>query len=144
VKSKPSAATLWLAVMHAHAAMDRVAQDSIRHTGLCYTDFAILESLLHRGSLPVNRIATEIHLTSGSMTTAVDRLVARGLVSRAENPADKRSRLVELTAEGRALITRSYATHAADLKVVVDRSLSADERADLFRLLRKLEKGARE
>jgi len=128
--------------MHAHAAMDAVAQESIRHTGMCYTDFAILESLLHRGPLPVNAIATDIHITSGSMTTAVDRLVGRGLVTRAMNPTDKRSRLVELTVAGRALIESSYAQHAADLGRVVETTLDADERAELFSLLRKLEKGA--
>ena len=144
MSQRPNAPSIWLALMHAHAVMDRAARESIRHTGLCYTDFAVLESLLHRGPLPVNAIATEIHLTSGSMTTAVDRLVARGLVRRAENPADKRSRLVELTAEGRSLIGSSYAQHADDLGRAIDPALSAEERAQLFALLRKLEKGIRE
>lgn len=140
---RQNAPTLWLALMHTHAALEKVALESIRHTDLCYTDFAILESLLHRGALPVNTIATDIHLTSGSMTTAVDRLVARGLVERAENPADKRSRLVRLTGDGRALIKSSYAKHAADLERVVDSALSSDEESELFSLLRKLEKAAR-
>ncbi len=130
--------------MHTHAAIEGVARASIEHTGLCYTDFAVLESLLHRGPLPVNAIATEIHLTSGSMTTAVDRLVTRGLVRRAENPADKRSRLVDLTAQGRSLIESSYAQHADDLEHAIDPTLSAEERTQLFALLRKLEKGVRQ
>ena len=141
--TKPDAPTLWLALMRAHSAVDKAARESIRHTGLCYTDFAILESLLHRGPLPVNAIATDIHLTSGSMTSAVDRLVSHGLVTRAENPADKRSRLVQLTDEGRALIEGSYARHAADLRHVVDGALTAEERSQLFALLRKLERTAR-
>ena len=140
---KPNAPTLWLALMHAHAAMDKVARGSVEHTGLCYTDFAILESLLHRGPLAVNAIATDIHLTSGSMTAAVDRLVTRGLVTRVQHPADKRSRIVELTGEGRNLIQGSFAQHAADLQRTVDGALNAEERTELFELLRKLEKGAR-
>lgn len=143
MSTRPNAATVWLALMHAHAAVDRVAVNSIRDTGLCYTDFAILESLLHRGPLPVNGIATDIHLTSGSMTTAVDRLVGRDLVGRAPNPADKRSRLVELTTEGRVLIEESYARHAADLDAVMRDVLTDAEKADLFALLRKLEKGVK-
>jgi MarR family 2-MHQ and catechol resistance regulon transcriptional repressor len=130
--------------MHAHAAVDRVARDSISHTGMCYTDFAVLESLLHRGPLPVSAIATDIHLTSGSMTTAVDRLVGRGLVERTENPADKRSRVVRLTEQGRELAESSYSGHAADLSGAINRALSAAERAQLFALLRKVEKGVRE
>lgn len=140
---RPNAPTLWLALMHTHAAMDRVAQQSIRHTGMCYTDFAILESLLHRGPLPVNAIARDIHITSGSMTTAIDRLADRGFVTRTVNPSDKRSRVVKLSADGRTLIEASYKQHAADLQKVLDAALDADEKAQLFSLLRKLEKGAR-
>jgi MarR family transcriptional regulator, 2-MHQ and catechol-resistance regulon repressor len=139
----PTPASLWLSLMHAHAAMDSVARGSIKDAGLCYTDFAVLESLLHRGPLPVNSIATEIHRTSGSMTTAVDRLASRGLVTRAENPADKRGRLVKLTADGRALIEGAYARHSEHLQRAVDGALSVEQRSQLFALLRKLEKGVR-
>ncbi len=144
MSDRPNAPTLWLALMHAHAAMDRAAQASMRHTGLCYTDFAVLESLLHRGPLPVNAIATDIHLTSGSMTTAIDRLVARSLVERAENPADRRSRLVRLTSAGRELIEASYGKHAADLTAIVNAGLTPAEQGELFALLRRLERAARE
>ncbi len=142
MSARPDAPALWLALMHAHGAMDRAARASIAHTGLCYSDFGVLESLLHRGPLPVNAIATDIHLTSGSMTAAVDRLIARGLVQRTENPADKRSRIVSLTPAGRTLITESYEAHAEDLRSIVDASLIPPERAELFALLRKLERGA--
>jgi MarR family 2-MHQ and catechol resistance regulon transcriptional repressor len=140
---RPNAPTIWLALMHAHSAMDKAALESIRHTGMCYTDFAILESLLHRGPMPINTIATDIRITSGSMTTAIDRLTARGLVARSRNPADKRSRLVDLTSEGRTLIEGSYAAHAADLERIIAPALTAEERSQLFTLLRKVEKSAR-
>lgn len=135
--------TLWLAIMHAHFAIDLRARESIEDTGLCYSDFSVLESLLHRGALPVNAIAKEIHLTSGSMTTSVDRLEKRGLVERTANPDDGRSRLVELTEAGRRLIETAYARHAADLEALVGSALAPSERAQLFALLRRLEHAAK-
>ena len=44
------------------------------------SDFATLELLLHKGPQRVNEIGRRIHLTSGSITTAVDRMETRGLV----------------------------------------------------------------
>jgi DNA-binding MarR family transcriptional regulator len=48
------------------------------------------------------------HLGVGLATVSgiVDRLVAQGLVARAEDPTDRRIRRVELTGEGRALVER--------------------------------------
>lgn len=34
----------------------------------------VLEALLHKGPLPVNALGEKVLLTSGSITTAVDRL----------------------------------------------------------------------
>jgi MarR family 2-MHQ and catechol resistance regulon transcriptional repressor len=80
-------------------------------------------------------------LTSGSISTAVDRLVKRGLVARLDHPDDRRVRLVELTPEGRALIAAAYERHAADLDAVFG-VLSADERVTLVSLLRTLGRSA--
>src|SRR5690349_11272645 len=72
---------LWLVLMKAHRAMRAHAEANMRSLGICFSDFAVLEVLLHKGPLPVNTIGGLIHLTSGSITTAIDRLEAKGLVS---------------------------------------------------------------
>ena len=41
------------------------------------SDFAILEALLHKGPQAVSELGRRIDLTSGSMTTAIDRLETR-------------------------------------------------------------------
>jgi MarR family 2-MHQ and catechol resistance regulon transcriptional repressor len=58
----------------------------LAETGIDDTDFRILEVLLNKGSLPVNKIGPKVNLTLGSISTAVDRLVERDLVNRAESP----------------------------------------------------------
>ncbi|MBI4909186.1 MAG: MarR family transcriptional regulator [Acidobacteria bacterium] len=106
---------------------------------MCLSDFAVLEALLHVGPQPVNELGRKVLLTSGSITTAVDRLAERGLVRRVGHPSDRRTRIVSLTSEGRSLIRAQFATHAHDLERAMH-GLTATERRTLFGLLRKLEK----
>jgi MarR family protein len=72
---------------------DEAARDylyrGIEETGISDTDFRVLEARLHKGPLPVNTIGPKVHLTPGSISVAVDRLLEKGLVSRAESPDEK-------------------------------------------------------
>jgi MarR family 2-MHQ and catechol resistance regulon transcriptional repressor len=133
----PTGVHTWLVLWKATRAVEARALQSIAHTGLCTSDFGVLEALLHKGPLPVNTLGRKVLLTSGSITTAVDRLVSRGLVRRKSNPHDRRVRLVELTARGRALIEPAFARHERDLERVVS-VLTRTERTLLVSLLRKL------
>src|SRR6266571_147554 len=125
---------LWKAARAAQA----YAEKSISELEMCASDFAVLEALLHKGPLPVNEIGKKVMLTSGSITVAVDRLETKGLVERRAHGTDRRARIVHLTREGRKLITRAYAQHAADLEQLASASLTATERATLIRLLKKI------
>jgi MarR family 2-MHQ and catechol resistance regulon transcriptional repressor len=131
---------LWLLLMKAYRALGERAAASIAGTGMCQSDFAILEILLHKGPLPVNALAERIGLTSGSGTTAVDRLEERGLVERQSAASDRRTRVVHLTAAGKRLIRKVFDRHAADMEEAAA-PLSQDERVRLGELLRKLGKG---
>lgn len=135
--SRPSGAETVLVVWKASRALEARALASIAHTGLCASDFKVLEALLHKGPLPVNVLGRKLLLTSGSITTAVDRLADRGLVVRRDDPDDARVRLVELTSAGRRLIEPVYDRHAADLDELVS-VLTVAERRTLVTLLRKL------
>ena len=57
-----------------------------------------------------------VDLTPGSISTAVDRLVAKGLVSRVESSEDRRVRIVALSAGGRDLITSAFRKHSEQMK----------------------------
>jgi DNA-binding MarR family transcriptional regulator len=73
---------------------------------------------LNKGPLPLNAIGPKVYLTPGSISTAVDRLVERGLVSRVESPEDRRVRVVSLTPKGKRLIAPVFRKHAADIRKV--------------------------
>ena len=94
---------LYLVLMKAHRTMARHAHRSIAAHDLGFSDFTILEALLHKGPMLVNEIGRRIELTSGSITTAVDRLEARGLVERSADADDRRAKQVSLTRSGRTL-----------------------------------------
>ena len=132
---------VWLVLMKAFQALMPHAAESIERTELGDSDFRVLEALLHKGPLPVNTVGPKVWLTPGSISVAVDRLVKKGLVSRKDHPGDRRVRQVQLTAKGRALITRGFLEHAAAMESVVS-VLSKNERLTLLRLLKKLGKHA--
>src|SRR4030081_2603255 len=130
-----------LVLAKAFHALAAHAEESLNlsQAGLGNSDFRVLEVLLHKGPLPVNTIGPKVWLTPGSISVAVDRLEKKMLVKR-RNTDDRRVRLVELTAKGRALITKTFGEHAAAMEEAAD-ILSIEERRMLLRLLKKLGKG---
>lgn len=131
----------WLILMKAYQAIQKHAEASISGTGLCFSDFIIMEALLHKGPLPVNSIGGKLLLSSGALTAAVDRLEKKGWVERQAHATDRRTRLVHLTAEGRQVIEPLFSKHEQDLEELID-VLTSNEQETLISLLKKLGKHA--
>jgi len=106
----------WLVLGKAFHAAAKYLYAGLRETGIDDTDFRILEALLNKGPLPVNTIGPKVHLTPGSISVAIDRLLKRGLVSRVESTEDRRIRIVSLTLKGKALIAPIFRKHAAEIR----------------------------
>jgi len=132
---------VWLVLIKAFQALRAQAEQSLSlsRAGLGESDFRVLEVLLHKGPLPVNTIGPKVWLTPGSISVAVDRLEKKALVKR-KYTDDRRVRLVELTAKGRALSTKTFRQHAIAMEEAAE-VLSKEERLILLRLLMKLGKG---
>jgi MarR family transcriptional regulator, 2-MHQ and catechol-resistance regulon repressor len=109
----------WLVLVKAFQAASKYLYAGLAETGIDDTDFRILEALLNKGPLPVNTIGPKVFLTPGSISTAVERLVERGLVSRVESPEDRRIRVVSLTPKGKRLIAPVFRKHAAEIRKVL-------------------------
>lgn len=133
----PSGTHTWLVLWKAYTAVREYASRDISSLGLTLTDFGILEALLHKGPLPVNDLGRLVSLTSGSITTAVDRLQTRGVVERRSHAADARARVVHLTRSGRKQIEAVYRKHSAAMDGLGD-VLAPEEREHLVTLLKKL------
>jgi MarR family 2-MHQ and catechol resistance regulon transcriptional repressor len=132
---------VWLVMMKAMRALTRYAAADIEETGLGLSDFGVLEVLLHKGPLPVNTIGPIVDLTPGSISIAVDRLVAKGLVSRVESAEDRRVRIVALTPRGKGVIVTAFRKHAGQMKRVFS-EVSPEELRGLETALKKIGKRA--
>jgi len=128
---------LWLVLWKAYESVRAHAVRQIQTSGIGYSDFAVLELLLHKGPTPVNTIGQRIHMTSGSITAAVDRLEKKGLVVRCSQPEDRRTRVVHLTDDGRKLVEFAFAHHEAAMERVTA-CLDDVERGQAIELLKKL------
>ena len=105
--------------------------------GLCASDLEILERLVRKGSRPVNGLAKRVGLTSGSMTTAIQRLKKRGLVQGRRDLKDKRVVVVTATAEGQQL-AKTMTQRRAESLLEVFSVWSDRERTVLLGLLKRL------
>jgi DNA-binding MarR family transcriptional regulator len=96
----------------------RAVAAALEPFGLSHGDFDVLNTLRRRGDPGGTHprvLAASALITSGAMTTRLDRLEARGLLVRGADPDDRRSLRIQLTPEGRELVTRALdAVLAAD------------------------------
>jgi MarR family transcriptional regulator, 2-MHQ and catechol-resistance regulon repressor len=132
-----TAPRLWLVLARSYRALNLVVDQSMVASGICLSDFMVLEALLHKGPLTISEIQSKVLLASGSMTAAVDRLEDKRLLVRRAMREDRRARLLDLTPEGRQLIKSAYQKHAKDLEAAMS-VLSDDDKQQLYKRLKNL------
>ena len=87
-----------------------IIQDFMRlmkQHGLSTPQIHALMYIFHRGKCPVSELGTLGDSSSAAASQLAERLVRQGLVERTEDPADRRTRLLSLSAQGRELIAAS-------------------------------------
>jgi MarR family 2-MHQ and catechol resistance regulon transcriptional repressor len=134
---------VWLILMKAHQALEKHAERSLEPLSICFSDFVILEALLHKGPMPINRIGDIILLTSGSLTAAADRLERKGWVTREADPTDRRTRIVQLTDAGRTEIEALFERHQRYFEALLA-DFPQEDRETLVTLLKRLGKHAQQ
>lgn len=95
---------LWSRVKRLEQYLDMARRSAFAEHGLEIWEFDVLAALRRSGDpyrLSPGRLLKETHVTSGTMTNRVDRLVERGFVVRESHPDDGRGVLVVLTEPGR-------------------------------------------
>ena len=104
------------------------------------SQFAVLESLYHLGSMNQGEVSTKVLKSGSNMTTVIDNLERDGLVKRARHEKDRRVINVHLTEAGKKKVEAVLPGHIAAL---VDEFsvLSASEQQTLAELCKKLGKG---
>jgi DNA-binding MarR family transcriptional regulator len=93
-------------------ATDRFDQAVADVIGVNRTDLRCMDVLDREGRVTAGRLAEATGLTSGAITTAIDRLERRGFARRVQDPGDRRRVLVELTPETLERGRSFYTAHA--------------------------------
>ena len=102
---------------------------------------AVLGRLDRQGSQSVSDLAAAERVRPQSMAQTVGELEADGLVSRRPDPVDRRRALVELTDQGRAVLSADRRQREGWLAQAISEGFSASEQEILFEavgLLRRL------
>ena len=73
------------------------------------------------GSTNVRNLADVLGRTSSEVTRIIDRLVAQGLVSRQENPEDRRMLMLTATKTGNALVDRLHESRLTHMRHILER-----------------------
>jgi DNA-binding MarR family transcriptional regulator len=118
----------------------RDAEKALRPLHLKLWEYDVLSALRRQGApyrLSASALARSAMLTSGAMTTRIDRLEERGWVCREPDPEDRRGVHVRLTRAGIALIDKAIGARlmAADEQLG---QLTTEERETMANGLRKL------
>ncbi|RNL83308.1 MarR family transcriptional regulator [Halostreptopolyspora alba] len=120
--------------------LERELRDNFARYDLEIWEFDITSTLLRSGppyQLTAGQLVESSMVTSGAITNRIDRLVAKGLVTREVDPRNRRSVLVALTDHGKELIDRVVVAHV-DLEAKLLSELGGRDQELLAGLLRQL------
>lgn len=103
--------------------------------GITVSDSLVLSNLATAGGqLTPRDLGRRLVISSGTLTTMLDRLAAGGYVVRAAHPHDRRSLLVRLTDRGREILTES----SNELNSALDEAVPEPARTQLTTTLHAL------
>jgi DNA-binding MarR family transcriptional regulator len=108
--------------------------------GVSRAEGDILFTLRRAGSpyrLAPSRLSDSLLVSSGTLTSRLDRLEAKGLIARIPHPTDRRSMEVALTDRGRELADEAVTIHVGNERKMLA-ALSDDELETLNGLTRRL------
>jgi len=123
----------WRGMLEVHAAVTQALDAEMRAAhGLSLSAFEVLMFVTgaSHGRMRMSEIADRVLLSRSAVTRLVDRLEARGLVSRAAAADDGRGAFAEVTAAGRRTFSAARRTHLDGVRrLFLDRLSVGDQRA---------------
>jgi DNA-binding MarR family transcriptional regulator len=98
----------------------------VRARGLSVTEWRVLAALAERDGVPMMDLGQKVLFKQPTLTKVIDRMERASLVQRRTAPEDRRRTLVDLTEDGRRLVTPLLAS-ARDHEAWVARALGSAE-----------------
>jgi len=138
-KSPQQAIRTWMDVFM-HRSMRGWSQFA-KGTGLSMPQFSILMQLHHRGACGISDIGERFDISNAAASQLVDKLVQAGYLARAEDPNDRRAKLLTLNAKGQKLMAQGVEERYRWMDELV-KNLSADEKIKVSEALMILTEAA--
>ena len=114
--------------------MRLVAESSLTEHGIGFPEQLVIMHLAANGPSNQAAIAEKLEIDKGAVTKTVNKLESTGLVTRAENPANRREKRVELAPAADAILQSMHAAYQ-DLEGRMFAGLSDKEIATTCRAL---------
>ena len=129
-------------VMRAHQILLARVETALRPYDLSFSRFELLRLLAfsRTGALPITKASDRLQVHVTSVTHAIRRLEADGMVTRIPHPTDGRTTLVKITDLGRATVAE--ATVTLNQQVFADIGISQDQAQELVAAIETLRRHA--
>ncbi len=134
---------LFVVLLKAAKTLSDLSMQDMKQYGMSPSEFKVIELLYHKGAIPIQKIASQILMSSGTMTFNVDKLEKKQLLRRVPCANDRRVTYAELTEHGKQRFDEIFEHHARYLDSVMQ-SLNTEEKRTAIELLKRLGKGALE
>jgi len=112
-----------------------------KSTGLSMPQFSILMQLHHKGPCGMSQVSNRFDITAAAASQLVEKLVQAGYLDRAEDPTDRRAKLLTLSAKGEKLIQQGTEERYRWMDDLTSK-LSAEEQKKVVEALNILTKAA--
>lgn len=107
-------------------AFERFSGAHVKKMGLTESQFDVIATLGNTNGMTCKALGERTLITKGTLTGVLDRMEARGLVSRKTDADDARRTHVALTRKGSVLFDDAFPAHMHTLQGVFDRIPPAD------------------
>lgn len=140
MSNRQAAVTAWESLFRAQVAVMRVLAAEFPTRDISLTEYDVLFTLSRAPErrLRLRELNKHVLLSQPSVSRLIDRLLAKGLVSKCPEPTDARGTVIELTDAGMSLFRRVAVEHMAAISDRVGGALDDAELAELTRLCDKL------
>ncbi len=115
----------------------RVYRTRFTEKGLHFQQSAVLNYVYHNKPMTQTELAALAHIGRPAMGDLIDQLETKKLVRRANDPNDRRTRVIEITTEGESLMKEIDAI-AQQLGQELRAGTTKEERKEFLKFLEKL------
>lgn len=107
--SAPAAMAATTSIMRAQQIILARADEALRPFDLTFARYEalVLLAFSRQGALPLGKMGDRLMLHPTSVTNIVDRLEQQGLVRRDAHPTDRRTKLAQITEDGRRVVDKA-------------------------------------